>query len=551
MDNVLRKDQTIKECLPSAARLISGMRDTGYTFTSAVADIVDNAVAAGANTVSIQLDITRKGRLIFMLADNGHGMDKEALENAMQYGSKRRTDPSSLGKFGLGLKTASTSFCKKLTVMSRKDGQINILQWDLDLVEREEEWLMVVPDLVNYEEQLEFLNEVTEGGNGTIVIWESIDRLIKADNEKYKKDQVVARRGELEQHLSGVFYNFLDRNNSFPDVKILINGKAVLPWDPFCRGLNTPENPTRLEVHYQNPFKRINEHNVTIGEIQVNVYILPNKNELSSEEIERARYGLDNQGFHIFREGRMIYSGGWPNRLYVKDPHLNLVRVELNFDHRLDDYLQIDIKKSRVDLPAELKDLLKVMITPAKNEANKRYRRDGHKRKNGNGVSHDNSSNSIKSHHNDTTSGVAVIDVNNVTGVVDIKNKFSTSKVRLIVDQETNKLVQSKDTLDDGVLWAPGLVNGNLHAVYLNESHEFYRKFYLANRDKPALILAMDAVLWSLAEAELSVFTEQVKRNLEDFRINVSRILRHLAEDLPEVNLPEDINDTENVDNEE
>lgn len=544
MENVERNNQ-IKKCLPSAARLILGMRDTGYTFTSAVADIVDNAVTAGATTISIQLEITRRGRLIFMLADNGHGMDKNSLENAMQYGSQRRVDPASLGKFGLGLKTASTSFCKKLTVMSRKDGQVNILQWDLDLVEQKEEWLLVEPDLITYEEPLEFLNEITAGSSGTIVIWENIDRLIKADNEKYKKEQVIARHHELEQHLSGVFYNFLEKQNNFPDIQILINGKNVAPWDPFCRWLNTAENPTRLEVHNQKPLKRVNEQNEIIGEIAVNVYILPTKNELSKEEVDRSRYGLDNQGFHIFREGRMIYSGGWPNRLFVKDPHLNLVRVELNFDHRLDDYFQIDIKKSRVDLPAELKDQLKIMINPAKHEADKRYRRDGHKRKNGNSVSHENSSNSIKGHHDETTSGVAVLDVNNVTGEVDIRNKFDTSKVRLLIDQETNKLVQSKDTLEDGVLWAPGLVNGNLHAVFLNESHEFYKKFYLANRDKPALILAMDAVLWSLSEAELSVFTDKVKRNLEDYRINVSRILRHLAEDLPELNLPEDINDTE------
>ena len=105
----------------------------------------------------------------------------------------------------------------------------------------------------------------------------------------------------------------------------------------------------------------------------------------------------------------------------------------------------------------------------------------------------------------------------------------------MLFDFEKTRFVETKENLTDGVLWSPGLVDGNKHAVFLNQSHEFYKKFYLANKENAALVIAMDSLLWSLAEAELSVMSDSVKRNLEDMRISVSKSLRNLAEELPEV----------------
>ncbi len=526
---------------PSAARLVESLRDTGYTFTTAVADIVDNSVSADADKIEIVLQTDFGNNPSLWIADNGVGMDDAALEAAMIYGSPLRPSPKSLGKFGMGLKTASTSFCRKLTVISNKDNQFSIRQWDLDTIKDLDKWILLEPEMEDYEEEINFLTKVTDGKSGTIVIWESIDRLIRSTGDGALKNQLDKIIKELREHLSGVFFNFLNGSSDFPKIEMSVNNVSLEPWDPFCRWLND-EGMKRVEIHPNKPFliTDINDgEEEVIGEFYVNIYILPNKNELNSSELERARYGLDNQGFHVFREGRMIYSGGWPNRLFVKEPHLNLIRVELLFDHKLDHYFQIDIKKSRIDLPKDLRDKLKKVVAPARNEANRRYRMGtaGKMKKNSELLNdqHGRSSTAIEKHHASATSGSVVHNLDTSSGVAEIKNKFGTTKVKLQFDFENSRVIETTENLTDGVLWSPGLVEGNRHAVFINQSHEFYKKFYLANKDNSALIIAMDSLLWSLAEAELSVMSDTVKRNLEDMRVSVSRSLRTLAEELPEI----------------
>ncbi|WP_461788670.1 ATP-binding protein [Pedobacter sp.] len=538
---------------PSAARLAESLRDTGYTFTTSVADIVDNSVAADATNINISLDLELGQHPVLMIADNGRGMSEDELQKAMAYGSPKRPDPKSLGKFGMGLKTASTSFCRRLTVISRKDGAINLRQWDLDVIVAKDKWLLLQPDEKDYSEAIEFMDQVAGGESGTVVIWENIDRLVRTHASGTMRTQINSIREDLKDHLSGVFYNFLEKENDFPDITININDASIEPWDPFCRWMNS-DGSSRVEIHKQEPVDYTSTKagvSEVMGTFHINVYILPNKNTLSSEEVNKSRYSLDNQGFHIFREGRMIFSGGWPNRLFVKDPHLNLIRVELSFDHKLDDIFQIDIKKSRIDFPKNIQELLKKIITPPRREAQKRYR-SGTQDSNTSGYTklgqqHEKASNAIGKHHEETTAQSQIGSTDREAGTAQITNQFGVSNVRLQFNDSPNRVVQTSSSLQDGVLWTPGLIEGNKHAVFLNESHEFYKRFYLANQDNSTLILAMDSLLWSLAEAELCVYSDTVKRNLEEMRISVSRSLRTLAEELPDIDDSEnDIDDEQN-----
>lgn len=541
----MKKEMTEDEKMmqPSPARLVDSLRDTGYTFETAVADVLDNSVSAGASKIAIRLELEYGGVPVLMIADNGSGMNTGEIKMALRYGSPARPSAKSLGKFGMGLKTASTSVCKKLTVISSKDGMIDGRQWDLDLIKEKDAWILNEPSLTEYEEHIEFLNETRREGNGTLIIWENIDRLSRGQGAS--KTQIEHAEKDLIEHLSGVFYNYLQKENDYPDVSITINGKKIEPWDPFCRWLNDDGN-SRLDIHKNEPVKVYREakdgSKEVTGEFTINVYILPGKHQLNADETERSRYGLDNQGFHVFREGRMITSGGWPNRLLVKDPHLNLMRVELDFDHNLDEIFQIDIKKSKIDLPKEIRDQIRKMINPARNEANRRYRSGGKTRGDGIGDQHDKASNAIGKHHDQATSGSQIGAVDS-RGEAEIKNKFGTTKIKIEHDDKSEMLVQTKPGLQDGVLWAPALVHGNLHAVFINEDHEFYKRVYYPNRDNGAVVLAIDSLLWSLAEAEFSVLSSTVKRNLEDMRIHVSRILRTLAEELPEIDESENPQD--------
>ncbi len=162
---------------PDPARVMEGLRDTGYDFNTAVADIIDNSIAAKAEHVDILMEMDPEGQAFVYIADDGCGMDLDGLKNAMKYGSAVREDKASLGKFGLGLKTASTAFCRSLSVISRgTDKEMRKVQWDLDYIAEMGAWNLRQPDIT--EDEKMYLEEVCGEGTGTLVIWEKIDRLL-------------------------------------------------------------------------------------------------------------------------------------------------------------------------------------------------------------------------------------------------------------------------------------------------------------------------------------------------------------------------------------
>ena len=130
---------------PSADILVNSMRAMGYTFESAIADVVDNSVAVKANLIEIKFPIDPADCYV-AICDNGAGMSREKLIEAMRYGSQVEGEERSeddLGRFGLGLKSASLSQCRRLTVASKQNGEISALVWDLDIIGQKKGWYMV------------------------------------------------------------------------------------------------------------------------------------------------------------------------------------------------------------------------------------------------------------------------------------------------------------------------------------------------------------------------------------------------------------------------
>ena len=193
---VQQKTEEDFELLPDPERIVNGLRDTGYNFNTAVADIVDNSIAANATKISIDVNIDPNMQVRVYFADNGCGMDLEGLKNAMKYGSKERAEKNSLGKFGLGLKTASTAFCKQFSLISRNssNSELRKVQWDLDYIAENGSWLLQFP--VIEQDEKEMLDIVAEGGSGTLLVWEKIDRLMKdykslKNAQKGEKDSII------------------------------------------------------------------------------------------------------------------------------------------------------------------------------------------------------------------------------------------------------------------------------------------------------------------------------------------------------------------------
>ena len=246
IENIVLEDY---ENPPDPERVIEGLRDTGYDFNTAIADIVDNSIAANATSVDILVNMDPQLDVTVYVADNGCGMNQKELWNAMKYGSDRRPDAKSLGKFGLGLKTASTSFCRKLSLVSRgEDGVIRKVQWDLDYVALNG-WKLknLRPD----EDEIDILEGTAGEGTGTVVIWEGIDRLFK---KSYTSETAAKKALDkmlddpnygLRFHLSAVYQRFLDPAfTEASNVRISLNHRDVLPWDPFC--MNIPVRRRRL-----------------------------------------------------------------------------------------------------------------------------------------------------------------------------------------------------------------------------------------------------------------------------------------------------------------
>lgn len=531
--------------IPEPSRLLEGLRDTGYDFNTAVADIVDNSIAADAEHIRITAYMTMDQGIRLSVADDGIGMDRNGLVSAMKYGAPAREGKHSLGKFGLGLKTASTSCCRRLKVISRSDANAQPLcaVWDLDYIALEGNWVLRFEG-TTIDDDEEF-DACAEGKTGTLVVWEKCDRLLSA---RYSNPKSAAFKRAFErslvvlrQHLAMVYQRFLDENDERArNVEITLNGEAVEPWDPFCKELGhdygTKYYPIRAES---------SDGNEINSKVKVTAYIVPAKQELATDA-EKNRvmpsYGNDDLksyseeslgGFYIYRESRLIHWGDWFNMPGV-DFHHKLCRFELSFDEELDDVFQVDIKKSRILLNDELREAIFEFAGPIKNEGNRRYRGNERKvvAKTSKGMHEDANAQLAKSQQ---TTGVksklGVDDSGNPT----ISNKFGTAAIPYdVIEDESEHPVKVEESLEDGLLWMPAFI-GSQHGVLLNSNHPFYQRFYGTNKENPNAVQAMDSVFLAFAQAETSAWQQEAKENLEEARYEASRILRKYADALPDV----------------
>lgn len=182
--NKKSKDSFGEELPPDPSRVAEGLRDTGYDFNTAISDIVDNSIAANATKIDITFNISPMNEISIYIADNGTGMDENGLKNAMKYGSKQRDEIKSLGKFGLGLKTASTAFCRKLSLVTKDKSTTHLLKmtWDLDHIAKVNKWQPIIS--TPSKDETRIFNSIATDDTGTLVIWEKIDRLLAKNPEE-------------------------------------------------------------------------------------------------------------------------------------------------------------------------------------------------------------------------------------------------------------------------------------------------------------------------------------------------------------------------------
>lgn len=510
---------------PNVARLAEGLRDTGYDLNMSVADLVDNAISAGATYIDVRMGLTADNSPILAVGDNGCGMDREGLLNAMRYGSDSKTDP--LSKFGLGLKTASTAFCRRLVVVSRTSDAPLRAVWDLDHLAESGEWELEIE--APTPEHLEYLDLCTEGGPGTAVIWEKIDRMLTAETEpgevpaanlNERLDRMVK---SLTEHLATVFQRFLNPyDERARNVRMALNNTLVIPTDPFCGMLVGPRETHVLSLPREGG----------IVPITVAATILPRPEEIE-DEAQRAAADITTkrQGIYIYRENRLIHGPDWLG-IFPQEPHHSLLRVSLSFDTALDDVFMVDIKKSRVLVSEQLYMWLKETLLPSLMKRAEDEWRKGSAKVAEQGSTHHVSDSVIASHLAELRCAEMLSsDSAKSEGKFRNNNGTVTAEVR-IAEQDGQHIATAADLLRDQ-LYMPTVLNGR-PAVTLNTSHPFYAKVYQPNQSNSPLVQSLDFLFFCLAQAELNNTTSGENRLFATARDELSRNLRTLLGGVPE-----------------
>jgi len=355
-----------KEVLaPMPSSFVHSLRSVGYSLETAVADIIDNSIAAGASDIKIFFGGDEYANS-FVIIDNGKGMSSVDLKEAMRLGSTsplEKRSESDLGRFGLGMKTASFSICRRLSVISSVNGGASGACWDLDDVTECNSWDIDVfsDDKIK---NIPFIDCLPS--NGTAIVWEKIDRMIDA-SAKNKQKELSATINSLEKHLRLTFHRYIDGERGIKKVGIFINNHKIDAFDPF---------------NIKNPATQVLEEDIISIEnskITITPYILPHHSKTSADEYEcYAGDGgyLANQGFYVYRNRRLISHGSW-FRLASPENLTKLARVKIDIPNDLDADWNIDVKKSTATPPAIIRERLKNTIEKIMEKSVRTYKARG------------------------------------------------------------------------------------------------------------------------------------------------------------------------------
>lgn len=330
---------------PDAAQLLESMRSIGYSHESAVADLIDNSITAGARHIQLRFPAGQPDYLAIL--DDGRGMTPPLLVEAMRHGSRNSNEvipEEDLGRFGLGLKTASLSQCRTLTVVSYRDAVLAGCQWSVDYVLEKRDWVLQQMDDAEIR-VLPCVDLLLQQKSGTLVLWRALDRLASGD---LGDGSVLSERMDVvRRHLSLVFHRFLSES-----LDIEINGTTISPIDPFLK-------------HYKATQKGLSESVEIDGKtISVKAFTIPHISRLTRAEIDQAggAEGLRRQqGFYMYRNRRLIIWGTW-FRLLRQEELTKLTRIQVDVPNSLDHLWTLDIKKSVASPPREVRDRLKALL---------------------------------------------------------------------------------------------------------------------------------------------------------------------------------------------
>ena len=360
-------DDSFEVVSPRADHLMESLRGTGYSLPGAISDLIDNSITAGARNLWLHFHWAGAGSWVSIL-DDGCGMSEAELVDAMRIGSRsprEDREASDLGRFGLGLKTASISQARSLTVATHTAAAEapSVRQWDLDHLASVGEWELRRIPIEGLGSRAEPLSELAQG---TLVVWEKLDRLVGdvgSDDER-ARGQFLESLQAVEKHIGMVFHRFMAGRQS---VSIWLNDREIVPWDPFL----TDEDATQ-----QLAMESLGQ----ADEVRVTPYVLPHHSRLTTAQHSAAGGPAGwnaQQGFYVYRNRRLLLPGDWLGLEFRKEEHYKLARIRVDLSNSSDDEWAIDVRKSRARPPLRFRDDLLRIARATRRRAVEVYRHRG------------------------------------------------------------------------------------------------------------------------------------------------------------------------------
>lgn len=316
--------------IPQADMLMGSMRSMGYSFESAIADVIDNSISANARTVRVFFPTSPLENQTVGILDDGVGMENEVLFEAMRYGSSSSEDirkDNDLGRFGLGLKSASLSQCRILTVVSIFDDEISAYKWDYNYVKKTKNWTLLSLSKEDCS-KLPYINYLKEQNCGTLVLWSDFDILSKA-NDGQVYNALDNLKEVVSSHMSLIFHRFMRRSKN--KIVMYVNNQKLKPLDPFLE--SHPKTTTLKEKTIA-----VNDSYGKEQHIHIKPFILPYLSDMSNKE-KKLMGGVEDmrtrQGFYVYRNERLIIWGNW-FRMTRRNELTKNARIRVDIPNSLD-----------------------------------------------------------------------------------------------------------------------------------------------------------------------------------------------------------------------
>lgn len=517
--------------IPDAVRSLNGFSHIGYTPQTAIADIIDNSISAKSTKIHVQIIPRIQGTTVY-IADNGTGMSRARLKEAMRFGSSTDLKNSELSVYGLGFKLASLSFAPRFTMISRDEtGAVNAATWD-KADQAENPWQVSITD-EPARQHLDVLYAATHGKSGTVLVWENADLKLADSIKRQTLDQAKMYdriRSNIKNHLALVFHRFIEGTAvGYQQIEIVLDNEPIKPFNPV-------DNRFVL-TDWHHPVEEFVESIVIDGQsldakYSIQAFLLnPDKSVENKELLEASRQELNLQGIYVYRDSRLLQMPDWLSFATTRHNAYNALRFVLEIDPSLTTHVGLDVKKSNLELPISMFESLSPIVKQFRTEAesrNVKRRREENAKRTPADV-HAASSANIYKHRND----LPLPPIERISRTdVEVTNSYGTNTLRLREFARAVKpeeVVLPVESLDDGVLYEP-VFNGSDILIKLNQSHDFYQKYYLRCIGNPIAMEAMDTLLWCFARAEVQSAAE-IRTQFTEMREFVSKLLRKIAEE--------------------